>query len=335
MALLVLESIGWIFDGRIGNANAVIYTIINVMFYVLNPLPPFLWTLYADFQVYRDEKRIRKLIYPFMLPLIINGFMSLINPLTGLMFYLDQNNFYHRGSWFPLLVVASYSYLFYTIILVLYNWRSIERQNFAPLMLFSIPPFAGGLLQTTFYGLALIWSGMTLSLLIFYFNMQNRKLKTDYLTGVSNRMQFDKYLRYKIRNSTEKNSFSGILIDIDNFKLINDHYGHCMGDEALEITAQLLKRNLRKDDLLARYGGDEFIVICNLQQISDLKKLSERIHESISNYNLISNKPFKLSLSLGYDVYDYSSGMTDKQFIKHIDELMYENKKRNKEKRDI
>lgn len=147
-------------------------------------------------------------------------------------------------------------------------------------------------------------------------------------TGVYNRMQFDRYFKNKIHNCTAGSSFSGILIDIDSFKLINDIYGHTTGDEALEITAELLTKSLRnKDDFLARYGGDEFIAILNIREFSHLRKIVERIHESVNIYNMTSNKPYKLSLSLGYDVYDSDSGVTGEQFIKHIDMLMYESKK--------
>jgi diguanylate cyclase (GGDEF)-like protein len=323
-----MESIGWVLDGREGTAFAVIYMIINTVFYVVNPLPPFLWTIYVNYQVYGDVKQARKMLYIYLTPLIVNAVIALINPFTGAMFYLDQNNVYYRGPWFSLMAAACYSYLLYTFILVLFNRYRIEKRNFFPLLLFSVPPIIGGILQGIFYGVSLIWSGMTLSLLIVYINIQNHRLNTDYLTRVFNRMEADKYIKSKICNGSSGDSFSGILMDIDNFKEINDSYGHIMGDRILEATASLIKDALRKDDFLARYGGDEFIAIVDIGRISYLEKVVERIHENISNFNSQSNNPFKLSVSMGYDVYKYNSGINAVQFIKHIDTLMYQHKKR-------
>lgn len=326
MILLLLDAATWAIDGQTF-INPTIYITINVLGYMMNPVPPFLWLLYADYQVFNDEKHTRKIFWPFLVPAIINAIMALLTPLTGLLFYLDQNNIYHRGPWFPLLVGIVYSYLIYTFILILRNRNIIEKRSFASLLCFSIPPVICGILQTFNYGVVLLWSSVTLSLLIVYLNIQNRKLHTDYLTGICNRMQFDRYLQARIRNGTEQNTFGGILLDIDNFKTINDDYGHNVGDEALEVIAELLKTSLRKDDFLARYGGDEFIAILDVQKNSDLKKSVERIYEKIKDYNIHANKPYQLSLSMGYDIYDYNSGMNKDQFIKHIDTLMYECKR--------
>ncbi|MDR9787388.1 MAG: GGDEF domain-containing protein [Peptococcaceae bacterium MAG4] len=190
-------------------------------------------------------------------------------------------------------------------------------------------PVLGSIIQIIYYGSVLLWSGIALSILIIYINIQNYRLHTDYLTGVYNRREADYLLKNKIHNKTPGRSFSGILIDIDNFKEINDRYGHLTGDKVLEISAELIKNSLRKDDFVARYGGDEFLVLLNIKDPSDLKKFVDRIKENLNNYNLHSSFPFRISFSIGYDVYDYSSGMSKDQFLNHIDALMYQNKKMN------
>lgn len=327
MILLLLDAATWIIDGQTF-INPTIYIAINVLGYSMNPVPSFLWLLYANYQVFSNEKHIRKIFWPFLVPVIINAMIALITPFTGLLFYLDKNNMYHRGPLFPLVVGIVYAYVICAFILILHNRNKIDKRSFAALLCFSIPPVLCGILQALNYGLVLLWSSVTLSLLIAYLSIQNRKLHTDYLTGICNRMQFDKYLQERISNGASQNKFGGILLDIDNFKTINDVYGHNVGDEALATIADLLKKSLRQDDFLARYGGDEFIAILNVQRYSDLTKSVERIHERIRNYNVNANKPYQLSLSMGYDIYDYKSGMDKDQFVKHIDTLMYECKKR-------
>ena len=118
------------------------------------------------------------------------------------------------------------------------------------------------LFQTLIYGVPFVLNSIVL-LLVVFLNIQNHILYTDYLTGVNNRKRLDAYLNEKVSLSAREKGFSAILIDIDNFKHINDTYGHNMGDEALESTANLLKTCLRTGDF-ARYGGDEFCVVLDV-----------------------------------------------------------------------
>ena len=238
MALLLLDILTWVLNGRAGTINTVSLMIAMVLGYLLATLPAFLWALYADYQVFNDTNRIRKLMGIFLIPAFINTVMTLITPFTGLLFYFDKNNVYHRGPCLSLFIVFAFAYLIYAFMLVISNRKQIEKRYFLPLILFSFPPFIGSLLQNFFYGLALIWSSITISLLIVHLYIQNRKLNTDYLTGIYNRLQLDRYLQAKIRNSDAHNGFSAIILDINDFKIINDQYGHLIGDEALTITAR-------------------------------------------------------------------------------------------------
>jgi len=301
--------------------------VITVLYYLMNTVPSFLWALYADYQVFNDTNRIRKLMLYLSVPVFINTVLILITPFTGWIFYFDTSNVYHRGPFFLLFLALVAAYLIYAFILVLASRKQIEKRYFMPLILFALPPCLGVIFQFYFYGLALVWSSITISLLIIHLYVQNRKLNTDYLTGIYNRLQLDRYLQAKIRNSDAHNSFSAILLDINDFKIINDQYGHLIGDEALTMTAQLLKSSLRKNDFLARYGGDEFFIIVDIQDMSTLETKVESIQENLRDFNQSSDKPYKLSISMGYDIYDHKSAMSKDVFLKHIDDLMYEDKR--------
>ncbi|MGS0765480.1 diguanylate cyclase domain-containing protein [Syntrophomonas curvata] len=327
MALLLLDILSWVLDGRAGTINAIFLMAVMMLGYLMATLPAFLWVIYANYQVFNDINRIRKLMGIFLIPLVANLIMTLITPFTGLLFYLDKNNVYHRGPCCSLYTALIFIYLIYAFILIISNRKNIEKRYFLPLVLFSLPPFVGSLIQAFLYGLSLIWSSVTISLLIAHLYIQNRKLNTDYLTGVYNRLQLDRYLQNKIRNSDTYNGFSAILLDINDFKKINDKYGHLIGDEALTVTTRLLKSSLRKDDFLARYGGDEFLIILDIQDMVTLEKTVTRIQENIRAFNKSSNKPYQLSLSMGYDVHDYKSGMSKDVFLKHLDDLMYKDKR--------
>lgn len=116
------------------------------------------------------------------------------------------------------------------------------------------------------------------------------------------------------------------MIDLDGFKSINDTYGHDVGDNALKIASNLLKSCIRSNDFIGRFGGDEFIIILDLCNRIEIEEIIARINNSFLEYNNFSDQPFNLSASMGYDVYEYDSGMTTEDFKKHIDKLMYRDK---------
>ena len=100
-----------------------------------------------------------------------------------------------------------------------------------------------------------------LSLLIVYLSMQEYGLNTDYLTGAYNRRQLDNYIRTKIKLSRPESIIGVICVDLNEFKLINDNYGHEAGDKALKTSVAVLRKSLRPNDFIARTGGDEFVIL--------------------------------------------------------------------------
>lgn len=117
------------------------------------------------------------------------------------------------------------------------------------------------------------------------------------------------------------------MIDIDKFKYFNDTYGHDLGDRILESVGEILRRSVDSDDLIARYGGDEFIIIINKNKPIDMEKFVEKINKNVDQFNQHSNNPFTLRLSIGVFVCDIKSGILPKDFLKALDENMYTNKK--------
>jgi diguanylate cyclase (GGDEF)-like protein len=202
-----------------------------------------------------------------------------------------------------------------------------EKRYYYSMLVFILPITVGATIQILFYGWALAWSGMTISLLIIHFNIQDSSLNTDYLTGLYNRRQLDKYLKLRIKNSTELKSFSALLIDLDGFKAINDTFGHDIGDGAIKDAAEIIKKSLRRDDFVARYGGDEFFAILDSSDNEVLEAAVTRLKNNVDKFNQESGKGYKLSFAIGYAVYDYELRMKSDDFFKLIDTLMYNNKR--------
>lgn len=149
---------------------------------------------------------------------------------------------------------------------------------------------------------------------------QEKQAMVDYLTGLYNKRYYEETMDREINQAKRYNrSFSLILFDIDNFKLINDGYGHTMGDEVLKILAGILKKNVRKEDTLCRAGGEEFAIILPDTGSEGAKRVAEKIREAFNQETLDSNQ---LSLSGGIATYP-NDGDDKKELFECADKAMY------------
>lgn len=319
------------FDGNPDTLYPVINSAGNFLIYLLNPVVPTLWILYVHYQVLQEEKIAKRWLFPLLFVNVAYTVSLVISQFYGWFYYIDPYNIYHRGPlfWIPasttiLMILAAFA-------LIVANRGKVGRKHYFSLLFFAVPPFICVILQIFIYGISLMLNSVVLSLLIVFFNIQIRTIYTDYLTGINNRKKLEAYMEEKISRSTGNKTFSAILTDMDNFKSINDMFGHDMGDDALETSAQLFKKCLRSNDFIARYGGDEFYIILDISNRKALEETLCRINKCIESFNDSNTKPYKLNFSMGYAVYDSHSRMKAKEFQKQIDLLMYENKRANKE----
>lgn len=334
-ALLILDSLQWFLNGKPGATLRVLSILIAVIYCAMTPLPCFIWSIYADYQVYRDEKRIKKLFLPMSIPLLINIIMAVLSAFYGLSFVIDRNNVYHRGVLFYFMAAICYFYFVYSMIFVVRKRGLIERKIYIPLLLFALPPFIGGIIQALFYGVSIVWACMALSILIIFINIQNSQLYTDYLTGLYNRRQLENYIQEWLRNYKGSSMLGVIMVDLDSFKKINDSWGHIAGDMALVEAGKILKGSFRKEDLICRYGGDEFIIVLTVSGMDDLVNAVERFKINTKEFNKQAKFPYSVNFSVGFDILDRKSDMTVQQFIRHIDSLMYDDKSRKKSVRRL
>jgi diguanylate cyclase (GGDEF)-like protein len=328
--LLILDTIQWCLDGKPGLFLKNLDLLMGAAYYILNPIPCAIWSMYANYQVYQDEKRLKKLMIALFIPVDILIVATLFNFFNGYLFYFDQNNVYHRGKLFILLVLVCYGYLAYTLIFIIIKQKQIKKKYLIPILVFAIPPFIGGIVQIIFYGVSLAWACMSLSVLMIFINVQDRQLYTDHLTGLYNRRELDYYLQERIISSNRDNLLAGIMVDLNSFKEINDIWGHSIGDKALVEAGKILVASSRKNDMICRYGGDEFAIIMDIKEKTDLIKIVDKIKMNTSLFAETRNAPYTISFSIGYDIYAIDSGMTPQQFLKHIDNLMYEDKQSRK-----
>lgn len=329
--LLVLDILSR-FDGKPDTVYPIINHIGNFLVFLFSPVLPSIWLLYLHEQVYPGKGKMRRLFYPLLAIHAANIVFLILSQFFGWFYYIDSDNIYHRGPFFYFLSLLTFALIFVSFVILVANRKKIEKRHYFSLVFFAVPPTVGIILQMVFYGMSLMLNSTVLSLLIVFLNVQNHSIYTDYLTGAYNRKKLESIMNEKINASSEHKTFSAIMIDLDNFKAINDTFGHETGDNALQISAKLFNSCLRSNDYIVRYGGDEFCIVLDISDQNELEHIVRRINNSVKHYNEFSEQPFDLSFSMGYAVYDYSSGMKSEEFQKQIDLLMYENKQANKEK---
>ena len=125
-----------------------------------------------------------------------------------------------------------------------------------------------------------------------------------------------------------RSPFLLIYIDIDDFKNINDTFGHGEGDHALKKVVKLLESTLRDIDIICRMGGDEFLLIFPDSSPKDLSIIKERFNKNLIKLNQTIKKPYRIGFSMGISCYDPDDPQSMDELIRITDNKMYEEKKK-------
>ena len=263
--IMVLNILINIMDGHRGFILRELNIFLTTIYFILNAVPYLTWSLYADFYIHRDVKRIKGMLPFLSVPAIVSAVLSIASIFNGAIFFIDKNNVYNRGNLFEINAIMYYSYFIYTYIQIIANRKNVRKKDYYSLLIFAVPPAIAGLMQIFSFGGSYIWLGVSISALIIFINIQNNEINRDYLTGLYNRRQLDKYLKSIIRERRQSESILLIMMDINDFKKINDRYGHIEGDRALKRVSDILMDSFRREDFISRYAGDEFVAILKLE----------------------------------------------------------------------
>lgn len=161
------------------------------------------------------------------------------------------------------------------------------------------------------------------------FKMHYSSLNTDFMTGLINRRGFKEAVHNAISDAKKYGvAFTLIILDIDNFKDINDSCGHPYGDEVLKIIAHIIKQNTRHSDLSFRYGGDEFALILPGTSKEDALQVCMNIQSSLNDDRHFTEGACHPTMSMG--ICEWSGNMTSDDIIKAADEAMYLSKQESK-----
>ena len=158
-------------------------------------------------------------------------------------------------------------------------------------------------------------------------------LVTDPLTGISNRRHLMETMKNEARRShRSKNSFAILMVDVDHFKKFNDTHGHVAGDEALKAVAKVLQTGTREVDHVARFGGEEFLVVLPDTDIAGAVRAAERIREVLAKRSVaVGKRSLKLTVSTGVAEFPMD-GDSPEALIVSADAALYQAKRSGRDR---
>ncbi|MEN6564902.1 MAG: GGDEF domain-containing protein [Veillonellales bacterium] len=325
--ILILEILSVVLNSSDYIDFIVIQRLVDTLGFTLTPVVPIVATLYAYKKINKFKKIAISKFGWLAVPFIINGILSLGSYHFNWIFSITNENLYVRG---PLFFVSPMTSFFYYIIHLLFvydNHEKVSQEELVILGSLTLFPAVLSIFQLYYFIYLTIWNSVGIAIVINYIFIVHEQAKRDPLTGLGNRMAYDEYLAKWNRKSNI--ILSVINIDMDDFKNINDVYGHHEGDEALKLFARKLEEVFEGIGICIRCGGDEFILLLNESRRDRVEEYVKTLNNKIDAYNDSNAMPYHIQFSWGIAIYDDSFDNIY-ELIRHSDRLMYEAKQKKK-----
>lgn len=328
--VLVADTGTWIFDGRILGGTLWINKIVFCCYYMVTAIFVHVWLVYIIYKLRTRIKKVRLFRTIMFIPMAVACIMAVGSLWTGWLYLFDETGAYIRGDFFMLHTAILWVYFLtavYWALRALFDRnRNKQMKESMAIIVSVIFPVVGGVFQTLYYGLNMAWTCSSISFVILFIAIQNKQMITDALTGIYNRGCFTKYLEDSMNQHDAEGNLYLVMIDVNKFKHINDTYGHTTGDRALIEVARLLNEQCKKasrQDFLARYGGDEFSIVCKRKNDEDIKVFVEKLHKASEKLKGRCGFDFDITLSIGWARYDATIYPSMEKYISDADDKMY------------
>ena len=300
--------------------------VFTVIYFLLNGLVPLLWFKYM--YIFYDTSPKKSISQITAIPYLLYLILIFINCFTDILFSINSNNQYQREDGFWLIVILNMTYILASVVVIILaitrnrGFRSEGKHILLGMLLVAL----GIVLQLYFWEDSFILLTFLLFMLIVFLRFQNLEMLVDPLTGLGNRRRMQLYIDKLSRK--RKGEFSAIVFDIDDFKDINDLYGHIYGDRVLIVISKILEKSAgNKKITCIRYGGDEFIVITPKEEVNEFIAKFKKL---LSEFNDHKEFPSKIDVSIGVSEFTVNSEINMEYIINTADKLMYEKKKLKK-----
>ena len=314
-----------------GSSNIVIKVLVFLSgsgLFLGNVMIGYLWAKFIMVHMNIPFSDIRRNIYRTIG--LISIVLLVINIFYPLVFSVSDGR-YQRGFAYIIFLIFAAFYILDSLYLYVKRVKKSGSLKLFPVHIFLIPVILGVVIQAFFVEIAITWTSIAISVAGIMTALKNEIIFTDCLTGLYNRV----YLEFLHKRACNKKDcwVSGIMIDLNGFKQINDNYGHAEGDLALCIVADLLRKSFSEYGVVTRYAGDEFVIILNTTDDQLIQKIIKSAKKNFVTENEKNDKPYQLSASMGYAITNLSNETID-DFMNRIDEQMYQDKMKYYEHND-
>lgn len=323
--LLILEVLSIVLDSR-ANLNFIMaHKLVDASGFALAPAVPGIGILYVYKRAHKYEKIYFAKFFWIGIPLAFNAIIAWGSYKFNWIFHITAQNVYVRGPLFFVAPLICYLYGVIYVLVIFQNRKKLlkeERLIFGSIAI--IPAFLA-IFQLYYPIFLTIWNSMAIVLILIYIYILHSQIKTDPLTGLGNRAVYNEYFALFHRKSNVV--LAALTIDLDDFKSINDLWGHYEGDQVLRIFARQLEEVFAGKGIPIRWGGDEFLVLINENRRDILEKHIKALTARIDAWNESSGKPYRVRFSCGMTIFDNAYQSID-DLIRQSDKLMYEEKQK-------
>lgn len=315
-------------------SRAILY-LSNSMYIEMILASSVFWFLYAvsKTETSLSKNTVRLLYIPFW----VFTALMIVNVWTGIIFTIDSNNLYSRGSGVVIHWIASMIYMTGGVAVafrkIMSTQSPLQKAEYRPLLMYAVAPLVTSMIQMTSYGISSLTCGITISIVLITFSFQSNQIRLDELTGIKNR----KSLRHYIEDHFDKGELTFFMMDLNRFKMINDVYGHYVGDLTLQAVAKSIRKtcgSFSEKLYFCRYGGDEFLIIGEDISETSAKKVEEALRKGVAEIVIDELKGTQLETSVGIAVGKCSNIQEYTALLEKADKSMYEDKQRLKAMRN-
>jgi len=278
---------------------------------------------YVDYYIFGDRKRIFKnMIY--QQPAFLTLLLLIVNFIYPLFYSISRgDNMYHGGDWVWIqhaVIALFYAYMLYFVIK---NRKKTSKHIVNIFSIFLMLPVAGMILQNFYATLYVSWPAMALSVMVIYIFLETTTGEKDFLTKLYSRQSYEKYIHQFIEI---KKPFEILLIDLDNFKSINDQFGHLRGDQILIEFSDILRSVFNPNKIVCRLAGDEFMIV--IENEINIDRIINKVYDELGK----SKADDIRNLRFSYGCSRHQEGMTIDELYTSVDIKMYKNKKQHQAK---
>lgn len=320
---LIAETVSFLIDGKSFPSCRFWLYVTNTVCTAATLFVGLFWCLFVDFRTNGSMERLKRktrwlgtLTALLLATLVVNLFGN------GIAFSISAENRYARGPVNTIVSAVLFLYYGESIVTAAKSRRDRLSAAVFPVYCFVVPCMIGTFLQSRFYGLAVGWLSVAMAFVFVNLQMQNYNSYIDEMTGLFNRKYLNSCLD-RIYRSKARGAY-GVMLDANNFKRINDEYGHLVGDRAIQEIGGIIARAVPENAVAMRISGDEFIILFEDGAPDALEETQRSIRENIRRFNETTGEPYRLSLSMGGAEYD---GKSTEGFLSAMDKAMYAAKK--------